>query len=74
VSLIWLSFIQANTPFYILSELGGKSKIYFYKDERIDLRQYVKVKDEYIPTRKGINFSVEWIDKFITMVNKLKDE
>jgi hypothetical protein len=45
----------------------------FRNDERIDLRQYVKVKDEYIPTRKGINFSVEWIDKFIAMVNKLKD-
>ena len=45
----------------------------FRNDERIDLRQYVKVKDEYIPTRKGINFSVEWIDKFIAMVDKLKD-
>lgn len=45
----------------------------FRNDERIDLRQYVKVKDEYIPTRKGINFSVEWIDKFILMVEKLKD-
>lgn len=45
----------------------------FRNDERIDLRQYVKVKDEYIPTRKGINFSVEWIDKFILMVEKLKN-
>ena len=24
--------------------------------ERIDLRQYVKVDDDYIPTKKGINF------------------
>lgn len=45
----------------------------FRNDERVDLRQYVKVKDEYIPTRKGINFSVEWVEKFIGMVEKLKD-
>ena len=45
----------------------------FRNDERIDLRQYVKVKDEYIPTRKGINFSMEWIDKFIIMIDKLRD-
>ena len=42
-------------------------------DERIDLRQYVKVKDEYIPTPKGINFSSEWLDKFRDMVGKLGD-
>jgi len=45
----------------------------FRNDERVDLRQYVKVKDEYIPTRKGINFSVEWIKKFIAMIDRLKD-
>ena len=45
----------------------------YRSDERVDLRQYVKVKDEYIPTRKGINFSVEWLDKFIEMVNKLRE-
>ena len=43
-------------------------------EERVDLRQNVLVDKEYIPTRKGINFSVEWIDKFIEMVEKLKDE
>ena len=42
-------------------------------DERIDLRQYVLVDKEFIPTKKGINFSSEWLDKFIDMVNKLKD-
>lgn len=42
-------------------------------DERIDLRQYVKVDEEYIPTRKGVNFSGEWIDKFIMMIEKLKN-
>ena len=41
--------------------------------ERIDIRQYFKKDNEYIPTKKGINFSSEWIDKFIEMVNKLKD-
>ena len=45
----------------------------FKGDERIDLRQYVKVDDEYIPTKRGINFNSEWVDGFITMVEKLKD-
>jgi len=40
--------------------------------ERVDLRQYVKVKEDFIPTPKGINFSAEWIDDFINMVEKLK--
>ena len=45
-----------------------------YRDqERIDLRQYIKVDNEYIPTKKGINFSSEFIDKFLLMVEKLKD-
>ena len=45
-----------------------------YRDEeRIDLRQYVKVENEYIPTKKGVNFSGEWLDKFIEMIDKLKD-
>jgi len=43
-------------------------------EERIDLRQNVLVDKNFIPTKKGINFSSEWIDKFIAMVNKLKDE
>jgi hypothetical protein len=41
--------------------------------ERVDLRQYVKVKEEFIPTPKGVNFSAEWIDDFVEMVEKLKD-
>jgi len=45
-----------------------------YRDEeRIDLRQYVKVENEYIPTRKGINFSGEWLDKFVKMIRKLEE-
>ena len=43
--------------------------------ERVDLRQYVKVKDgdEYVLTRKGVNFAAEWIDDFVKMIEKLKD-
>jgi len=43
--------------------------------ERVDLRQYIKTKDsdEYIPTPKGINFSAEWIDDFVKMIEKLKE-
>lgn len=41
--------------------------------ERVDLRQYVKVKEEFIPTPKGINFSAEWIDDFVEMVERLKN-
>jgi len=42
-------------------------------DERIDVREYIKVDNEFIPTKKGINFNSEWRDKFIEMVEKLKD-
>lgn len=41
--------------------------------ERVDLRQYIKVDNEFIPTRKGINFSSEWLEKFFSMVDKLRD-
>jgi hypothetical protein len=42
--------------------------------ERIDLRKYVKVNGEYIPTKSGINFNAEWLDDFLKMVEKLRDE
>ena len=41
--------------------------------ERVDLRQYFKVDDEYIPTKRGVNFNSEWIPNFLKMVNKLKE-
>ena len=45
-----------------------------YRDqERIDIRQYIKVDNEFIPTKKGVNFSSEWLDKFLAMVEKLKE-
>jgi len=51
----------------------------FRNEERVDLRQYVKVKgenskEEFIATRKGINFNSEWLPDFVKMVNKLNDE
>ena len=42
-------------------------------NERIDLRSYFKVNNEYFPSRKGVSFSSEWLDKFLAMVEKLKD-
>jgi len=44
--------------------------------ERIDIRQYIKAgdDDEFKPTKKGINFNREWIDNFLSMVDKLKDD
>lgn len=45
-----------------------------YRDqERVDIRQYIKVDNEFIPSKKGINFSSEWLDKFFLMVDKLRD-
>jgi len=44
----------------------------FRGDERVDLRQYVKVDNEFIPTKKGINFNSEWLPDFIKMVRKLE--
>ncbi|MBA7532194.1 hypothetical protein ES705_41062 [subsurface metagenome] len=42
-------------------------------EERVDLRQNVLVKEVWRPTKKGINFNLEWIDKFVEMTEKLKD-
>lgn len=42
-------------------------------DLRVDLRMFIKVDNEFKPTKKGINFHAEWIDKFIEMVKKLED-
>ena len=47
----------------------------FRGSQRVDLRTYVKLKDkeEYTPTKKGINFNAEWVDDFIKLIEKLKD-
>jgi len=45
-----------------------------YKEqERVDLRQFVKVDGKYIPTPKGVNFNSEWLPDFIRMVRKLEN-
>jgi len=41
--------------------------------ERVDLRQYIKVDDDFLPTKRGINFNSEWLDGFIKMIDKLKN-
>jgi hypothetical protein len=46
----------------------------FKGNNRIDLRQhFLNDKEEWIVTRKGINFDSEWVDKFLELVEKLKD-
>ena len=42
-------------------------------EERVDLRQSVLVDKDWIITRKGVNFSTEWTEKFIDMIEKLKN-
>ena len=42
-------------------------------EKRIDIRQSVLVDKDWILTRKGINFSTEWTEKFIDMIEKLKN-
>lgn len=46
-----------------------------YRDqERIDIRQYILVDGEFIASKKGVNFSSEWLDRFLEMIEKLKEE
>ncbi len=47
----------------------------FRGSQRVDLRTYVKLRDkeEYIHTKKGINFNAEWVEDFVKLVEKLKD-
>jgi len=60
--------------FDISDRMKLKLQVGEYRDqERIDLRQYIKVDNEFIPTKKGINFSSEWLEKFYLMVDKLRD-
>jgi hypothetical protein len=46
----------------------------FRGEERIDLREnYLNKEGTFNPIKKGINFNAEWLDKFVTVVEKLKD-
>jgi len=66
--------MQLIDEFDISDRMKVKLQVGEYRDqERIDIRQYIKVDSEYVPTKKGINFSSEWLDKFFLMVEKLRD-
>jgi len=48
------------------------SKGEYRGSERIDIRQYYLKDDEYIATKKGINFNAEWVDQFLEMLEVLR--
>ena len=48
------------------------SKGEYRGSERIDIRQYYLKDDEYIATKKGINFNAEWVDQFLDMLEVLR--
>jgi hypothetical protein len=48
------------------------SKGEYRGSERVDIRQYYFKDDEYIATKKGINFNAEWVDKFLEMLEVLR--
>jgi len=62
-------------------EITDQSKLvlaigeYKNQGERIDLRLFVKSKnnDRYVPTKKGIFFSSEYLPAFIEIVRKLEN-
>lgn len=41
--------------------------------ERIDIRLWTEGTKGLGPTRQGVNFSVEWLDRFLEMIDKLKN-
>jgi hypothetical protein len=48
------------------------SKGEYRGSERVDIRQYFLKDDEYIATKKGINFNTEWVDQFLEMLEVLR--
>jgi hypothetical protein len=66
--------LKVLDEFDITDRTKLKLQVGEYRDqERIDIRQYIKVDNDFIPSKKGINFSSEWLDKFFSMVDKLRD-
>ena len=61
---------KINDKVKLILQLGD------YKgNEKIDLREFIKLENgKEIPSKKGISFNSEWIDRFIKMVEKLKNE
>ena len=69
-----MNSLQIIDEFDVTDRTKLRLQVGEYRDqERIDLRQYIKVDNEYIPTKKGVNFSSEWLEKFFLMVDKLRD-
>lgn len=68
------NFMKLLDEFSVTDRINLRLQIGEYRGpERIDLRQYIKVDKQFIPTPKGINFSSEYIDRFLEMANKLKE-
>jgi len=60
--------------FDITDRINIKLQVGDYRgSERIDIREYIKVNDKETPTKKGINFSSKWLDRFFSMVDKLRE-
>jgi len=48
---------------------------YFHGNEYLDARLFYKSDDtgEFLPTRKGLSISIEFLDKLIEALNKVKN-
>lgn len=46
----------------------------FRGTERIDVREHFLNREKgFNPSRRGINFDSEWLEKFVKLINKLND-
>jgi len=46
----------------------------FRGTERVDLREfYINKEQGYNPSRRGVNFNLEWLSDFVKLINKLND-
>jgi len=46
----------------------------FRGTERVDFREfYINKEGGYNPSKRGINFNSEWLEKFLELVNKLNN-
>jgi len=46
----------------------------FRGTEKVDLREnYLNKEGSYNPTRRGVNFDIEWLPDFVKLINKLNE-
>jgi len=46
----------------------------FRGTERVDLREnYLNKEGSYNPTKRGVNFDIEWLPDFVKLINKLNE-